>query len=248
MAYIKHLKEDFKLEKNPFYGKTHTKETRKKISQKLKENYKNNPELKNELSERAKRTFTGISKSKEQKAKMSKSGKFRLSLINIITKKKINIKTWERNLYSKHIWITFYKNARLNSKYIEITCPHCNKKSDKGNSSFLAWHFDNCKNKLGYQKFRKPGGISKDCWSPWDWPKNYNNNLEELYKLLPEMEKFLNNNSFKSEKAKNLAIKKHIPKLINFKNHQIHAVLKAIKENKFDELSLDLYLFSYYSF
>ena len=51
------------------------------------------------------------------------------------------------------------------------------------------------------------------------------------------MEKFLNNNSFKSEKAKNLTIKKHIPKLINFKNHQIHAVLKALKDNKFNEQS-----------
>ena len=169
---------------------------------------------------------------------MSKAAKNRLSLINKITQEIITIKKWERNLYSKHIWLSFYKNARLNSNnFIEIICPYCNKKSDKGNSSFLAWHFDNCKNKLGYQKFRKPGGISKDCWSPWDWPKNYNNNLEELYKLLPEMEKFLNNNSFKSEKAKNLAIKKHIPELINFKNHQIRLATQAIKNNKFDELS-----------
>jgi hypothetical protein len=162
-----------------------------KISDAVLQNYKLNPKTE-DLKLRAIKTFKGKSKSESQKLKMSKAAKNRLSLINKITQEIITIKKWERNLYSKHIWLSFYKNARLNSNnFIEIICPYCNKKSDKGNSSFLAWHFDNCKNKLGYQKFRKPGGISKDCWSPWDWPKNYNNNLEELYKLLPEMEKFL---------------------------------------------------------
>ena len=71
---------------------------------------------------------------------------------------------------------------------IEIECPHCGKKSDKGNSSFMAWHFNNCKNKLGYQKLRKPGGVKKECWSPWDSPKNYDNNLKDLYRLLPDIE------------------------------------------------------------
>lgn len=236
--YIKHLKEDFKLEKNPFYGKTHTKETRKKISDMVKQHYKNNPEMLTELSNRAKKTFTGKAKSNEQKEKMSKSAKYRLSLINTVTNEKINIKTWERNLYSKSIWLNFYKNSRMNKEIlIEIECPHCGKKSDKGNSSFMAWHFNNCKNKLGYQKLRKPGGVKKECWSPWDSPKNYDNNLKDLYRLLPDIEIFIINNTFKSEKAKNLALKKHIPKLSNFANHQIHGVIKALKDNKFNEQS-----------
>lgn len=234
---IKHLKENFSGEKNPYYNKKHTKEIRKKISEAVIKNYKINPKTE-DLKLRAIKTFKGKPKSEKQKLKMSKVAKNRLSLINRITQKTITIKNWERNLYSKVVWISFYKNSRLNpNNFIEIICPHCNKKSDKGNSSFLAWHFDNCKNKLGYQKKRKSGGKSKECWSPWNSPKNYKNDLENLYKLLPEIENFLLSNKFSSGKDETLKLKKHIPDINNFKNHQIRLATQAIKNNKFNDLS-----------
>lgn len=117
-------------ENNPFYGQTHTEETKNKISE----------------------SKTGSKYSDEFKKKCSK----RMLGNTINNGRKHNDKTKQKHSENNsgegnHMFGKQHSEKTLNlisdrikeSKKIKIKCEHCNKEVDKGN--FNRWHGDNCK-------------------------------------------------------------------------------------------------------
>jgi hypothetical protein len=116
--FLNHPGENWKLgrlksnilkgEKNPFYGKSHTEETKNKIKATQKENELLNPEKTKEklkkLSETCKKTFSGIPKSEEHKKKIGRKGMIMLQNKN--TLETIRIKKEDKINYDSSIWVS----------------------------------------------------------------------------------------------------------------------------------------------
>tara|TARA_Y100001938_G_scaffold131676_1_gene189067 strand:- start:1629 stop:2450 length:822 start_codon:yes stop_codon:yes gene_type:complete len=138
-------------EDNPFYGKKHTEESRRKMS----EFKKNNPipqwhrdKITNSLkgrkhSEESKKKMSEAQKgrvfSEESKRRMSESSKGIKHSEE--TKKKIS-KAMKGRLDSEETRLK--KSLAVTGRvYDKVTCPHCGKVGGGGNMS--RYHFDNCK-------------------------------------------------------------------------------------------------------
>lgn len=136
-------------ENNSFYGKKHTSGTKSVMSEKARQRHEDNPELKQILSERAKKTFAGVPKSDAHKNKIGRTGLIMLK--NLETGKSIRIKKEDKFQYDD-IWVSPYSYTLTKNKENNIVaiCPHCNYTSTPS-STMKRWHFDNCKNRKNHE-------------------------------------------------------------------------------------------------
>ncbi len=119
---------DIKKSKTAFLGKTHSKETKEKISKASKnrivspetrEKIRNHNRTNEKRKESISKAFKGISKSEDHKSKISNG-----------------LKEYFKN------------NPGHGPKGVKkpiVACPHCNKQGSPNN--MIRWHFKNCKNK-----------------------------------------------------------------------------------------------------
>lgn len=139
LAHINALKQTMTGENNHFHGKTHSKETRKLISEKNKEWYKNNKKsdevLKNWVEKVASKPA-----SEKQKQTLSKLSKNKIMLKNVNTGECVKIDKSRKSEYDDNIW----KNPAAISQKREV-CIYCGIESVAGN--IKRWHNENCKHK-----------------------------------------------------------------------------------------------------
>jgi len=120
------ISESISGEKNPFYGKTHTEETKQKLSVAAslrtgKKNVMFGEDLYNVWLEKYGEEEANI-RLEQMKNKMSKTRK-------------------GRTLTPEHC--KNLSKAKIGLIYEKIECPHCRKKADPGN--YNRWHGSNCK-------------------------------------------------------------------------------------------------------
>lgn len=122
---------------NPFYGKKHSEETKKKISLGIKNSFTDIHKKK--IGERSKKLFTGIPKTEEHKKKIGRKGFVMLHKKNHKSKR---IKRTDKNfnLLLENGWST--KAINKEKKY---KCDYCPIITTKGN--LTRWHNENCKHK-----------------------------------------------------------------------------------------------------
>ena len=133
-AHICALRESMRGEGNHFFNKAHTEESRKKISDKLKEwnanNTKSQHVIDNWIEKVAKKP-----KSKEHRAKIGRSDMIMLK--NFDTGQSIRVHKNDLYQYDLTVW----KNPASVQK--RSVCSHCGAESTVGNIN--RWHNDNCK-------------------------------------------------------------------------------------------------------
>ena len=121
-----------------FLGKTHTDETKEKLSAIAKTKTGN------------KNPFYGKSHSLETKEKISRSNSGRKSHLPMLGKKhseetKAKISAGGSGLKRSQETKDKIRKARMGKPRPKATCPHCNKIGATGLMN--RWHFDNCKSK-----------------------------------------------------------------------------------------------------
>lgn len=129
-------------ELNPFYGKTHTQETRNIISErasiKVREYYANlTPQEYDELCLKRSIAATGVKKN----PKWVEAIKGQVNMRNPVDGTNKRILAHERDYYQKLGWV--HSNAGVKHKTVQ--CPHCGKVGSGPNMK--RWHYDNCKSK-----------------------------------------------------------------------------------------------------
>lgn len=122
---------------NPFYGRTHSKDTKKLIGNKNR-NRIPSKETRLKMSKSAK----GKTKTEEHRRKIGRKGM--TTLKNIHTDECIRIPLIEKNLYNLNIWKHPLTIASTNNSIEQITCPYCNKTMNIG-GNYNRWHGDKCK-------------------------------------------------------------------------------------------------------
>lgn len=152
-------------DKNPFYGKKHSKETISNILESRKKFYNENPELyenaKKKMSENMKKV-SQLPKSERFLKQIQDRGKNTLYIINIETLEKKRILKNEYDNYKKSGWMMYITYQNKNKESEIVDCTFCGKRDKINNSSFKKWHFENC----------KLNPINKDKWTPWLDVKN----------------------------------------------------------------------------
>jgi hypothetical protein len=116
---------------NSFYGKTHTIETKEKISRKNKGRIKTPHEISNWVEKVAK-----LPMSDEHKVKVSKANTNKATLKNFITGECIRINCSDIHSYDRTIW----KNPATVQK--KFKCLYCGIETNRGNLN--RWHNENC--------------------------------------------------------------------------------------------------------
>lgn len=125
---------------NPMFGKTHTDETKHKIS-KSKKNKKLSDETKYKMS----KSHTGkkLSESHIERMKINHTG-FTNKNHSLETKYKMSVASKGRPKSKEHS--RKISESLKNKKQTNTACPHCDKTG--GISNMKRWHFDNCKNQI----------------------------------------------------------------------------------------------------
>lgn len=137
-AHIEALKETMKSSGNNFYGKKHSDETKRKISE------KNSGRICTEEHKKlVSAIFKGVPKSEEQKKKIGRKGMMMLK--NIHTNETIRIYKTDSMLYNMDEWVNPYSLSVKAGKN-QYECKHCDFKSIS-NGNINRWHNDNCKYK-----------------------------------------------------------------------------------------------------
>lgn len=132
-AHRKALSETLKGEDNHFYGRSHTEETKRKISEANKGRAKSEQEINNWVEKVACKP-----KSDEHRAKIGRKGLTMLQNIHTLEIIRVD-KNDER--YNSPDWV----NPRKITPEKKYKCEHCGVKTNKGN--LKRWHNDNCKHK-----------------------------------------------------------------------------------------------------
>ena len=129
------ISESLAGERNPFYGKKHSDETKSKIAKVNSERIRGD-------EERAKTSarFKGVPKSPEHKAKIGRKGM--VSVINVHTNE--CIRGYPDDVPKGAEWVA--PGTITAMRAIEMTCPHCGAKS-KSAGNMNRWHNDNCRSR-----------------------------------------------------------------------------------------------------
>lgn len=130
-------------ESHPFYGKKHSDETRKVISDKLL----SNTEWRNNASLNMKEVRKNVTKEQEE-YRINKVKEVLTGKPNVMLNKK-HTEEAKKNMSNAAIGKKKSEKHKQNiskgwEKRESKTCPHCGKES-KNASVMLRWHFDNCK-------------------------------------------------------------------------------------------------------
>ena len=122
-------------EKNPFYGKHHTEETKKKLSEIQTGNHNWD-----KMSEEAKQRFYDMAKRPKSEEHRKKIGrKNMINLRNIHTNERIRVYKDDPIVQSED-WVPQNKGITLKKTH---TCPYCGIITDKAH--YNRWHGENCK-------------------------------------------------------------------------------------------------------
>lgn len=147
---------------NPFYGKKHSDESKKKIIASRNKFYEENPEyceqIKNNQINNMKKV-SQLPKSEKFLKQLKDRMTTTLYITNVETGESKRISKDDYQEYKANGWITHVTHANKLNKLTanDITCLYCGFTSKENNSSFHKWHNDNCKN----------NPINADRWSPW---------------------------------------------------------------------------------
>lgn len=210
---------------NAFYGKTHSDEVRARIS-KANKGRPASEATKKAVSARHK----GVPKSKAHRDKISRKGLMMLKNIN--TEETIRIPIVERSEYDANIWVSIPEWLAYHAPYTMIKCTHCGKEGKDINSSFMRWHFDNCRMKPGYIKPPARTYNIDRFWQPW-----YNKpsaTSDFVYSKLFEIEKIVLDNKELSAKKVMSILRDNIS---TEEKHRYYLMTcrKAILSGKFNE-------------
>lgn len=147
---------------NPFYGKKHSDESKKKIIASRNKFYEENPEyceqIKNNQINNMKKV-SQLPKSEKFLKQLKDRMTTTLYITNVETGESKRISKDDYQEYNANGWITHVTHANKLNKLTanDITCLYCGFTSKENNSSFHKWHNDNCK--------KNP--INADKWSSW---------------------------------------------------------------------------------
>lgn len=139
-AHIEALRISMKGDKNPFYGKTHTDETKKSISEKITQWHQDRETPKEQIESWVERVAK-LPASEKQKQVVGALSKNKITLKNIHTGECKRIDKSEAVLYNLDIW----KHPGVVTPQRRDSCVHCGMESVAGN--IARWHNDNCKHK-----------------------------------------------------------------------------------------------------
>lgn len=138
-AHIETLKITMVGENNPFYGKTHSEQSRKQMSESASAWYATNDIPK----EKVDRWIKNVAKkpaSDKQKAAASANSRGKIVLKNVNTGESIHVDKSKKILYDENVW----KNPAAISQKRD-TCMYCHVTTVSGN--IKRWHNDKCKKK-----------------------------------------------------------------------------------------------------
>lgn len=140
---IEKISKSLSGDKNGFFGKQHSAETKAVIG--AKNHLHLMAEERRKLSsETARKTFKGKPKSIDQRKKMSESGKGYVTLKNVESGVSMRVKKSELETIDKSIWKNAYSIAAKNGTLKGSTCFACGFYSTS--SAMIArWHNRNCK-------------------------------------------------------------------------------------------------------
>lgn len=137
-AHVEALRETMKGSGNNFFGKKHTDEAKRKISEK-----NSGRQCTEEHKKLISSLFLGVPKSEDHKSKIGRKGM--ITLKNIHTSETVRIYKSELSLYNQAIWINPYAASLLTSN-TTYKCEYCNFKTIS-KLNILRWHNENCKYK-----------------------------------------------------------------------------------------------------
>jgi hypothetical protein len=164
-----------KGERNNFYGKHHTEDTKHRIVETRCQNDQLDPEKYaariDILRKTAYNTFHGRKKSEDHKRKLSISNIDYITIKNVLTGVCIKVKRDNIKEYDPTVWKNPY-TLRIPGPI--VICPHCEMCGENNNAAFKKWHFDNCRQLK---------------WEPWNSIKS--KNIMKIYAQLKEMYTFI---------------------------------------------------------
>lgn len=144
-------KKGLKGDKNPFYGKHHSEDSKNLIRKSQQEwklkNIEKYDEIRKRAASRIKDIFSGIPKTDSQKEKMRISGSNYITLKNINNGDCVRIKkdSMEYSNLNLEEWISPISYSKLKGTIKKIKCTYCDTISTKTNIN--RWHNENCKSK-----------------------------------------------------------------------------------------------------
>lgn len=131
IAHSKALKETMGGDGNPFYGRTHSQETKDKISRANKGRVKSKTEIQNWVDKVASKP-----KTKEHKRKIGRKDMLMLQNVNTLEVVRVPKDDWRS---CNEEWV----NPKVITPEEKYKCSHCEVVTTKGN--LKRWHDDNCK-------------------------------------------------------------------------------------------------------
>jgi ribosomal protein L37AE/L43A len=137
-AHVIALEQTMKDSGNPFFGRKHTAETKRKISEKNSSKTRSD-----EHKQRISDSFLGVPKTEEHKSKIGRKGMMMLK--NIHTHESIRIYKDDLKLYNQNEWINPYALSLITND-VKYSCEYC-KFTTNSQLNISRWHNENCKHK-----------------------------------------------------------------------------------------------------
>lgn len=149
IAKAKLHSELFRGERNPFYGMTHSEETKQRLREaRMKQVDRQGSTMTAEARDKLSKAAKGRVLTESHKKKIREKALIRFRCMTLEEKQKLSEKQRGKKIPEKtkeKLRIACREAASRDSKPY-ITCPHCGKSG--GMPSMKRWHFDNCRSLL----------------------------------------------------------------------------------------------------